>query len=343
MTDTDYTTEEMNQMFEQYLSKPGPTISELKKRAGGKFQTWVYKGLIESSVTFVAGAPEAGKSRLCANLAAAYSKGESFLGVAPEEPGVPRNVLILGTEVNLVSEWAERVEALGGDLDRVAVLQLEPGDDVPQDSIERAEYGAIDLVIIDNAAGFADPAQGLNNDVSVLNLRKIIAPYRACNIPVVVIHHTNKTGGLMGSTQYRALARWTLEVRKQSESRAKLTATGNAAASAEYALVVRHPVVSVADSEGEEKHNRRGASETVQAMIELACAPDKAGQAKSVTAARVAEQLRARGLKNARGSFFTARGIETKLNSFVSSKDSTLSWNAREKRFTNTLVEQENL
>ena len=341
MSDTDYTIEEMNRMYEQYLSTPGPTISELKKRAGGRFKTWVYKGLIESSVTFVAGAPEAGKSRLCANLAAAYSKGESFLGVASEEPGVPRNVLILGTEVNLVSEWAERVEALGGDLDRIAVLQLEPGEAVPLDSVERAEYGAIDLVIVDNAAGFADPAQGLNNDVSVLNLRKIIAPYRACNIPVVVIHHTNKTGGLMGSTQYRALARWTLEVRKQSESRAKLTATGNAAASAEYSLIVRHPVVSVSDSEGAEK--KRGASETVKTMIELACAPDKAGQAKSVTAARVAEQLRARGLKNAKGEFFTARGIETKLNTFVSSKDSTLSWNVQEKRFTNTLVEQENL
>lgn len=337
--DTDYTIEEMNRMYEEYLSTPGPTISELKKRAGGKFQTWVYKGLIESSVTFVAGAPEAGKSRLCANLAAAYSKGEQFLGVEPEEPGVPKNVLVLGTEVNLVSEWAERVEALDGDLDRVAVLQLEPGEAVPQDSVERAEYGAIDLVIVDNAAGFADPAQGLNNDVSVLNLRKVIAPYRACGIPVVVIHHTNKTGGLMGSTQYRALSRWTLEVRKQSETTAKLTATGNAAASAEYRLVVNHPVVCVSGTE-EEKHNRRGTSETVQAMIELACAPDKAGQAKSVTAARVAEQLRARGLKNARGSFFTARGIETKLNTFVSSKDSTLSWDAQEKRFTNTLVER---
>ena len=341
--DTDYTIEEMNRMYEQYLSTPGPTISELKKRAGGRFKTWVYKGLIESSVTFVAGAPEAGKSRLCANLAAAYSKGEEFLGVEPEEPGVPKNVLILGTEVNLVSEWAERVEALGGDLDRVAVLQLEPGEAVPQDSVERAEYGAIDLVIVDNAAGFADPAQGLNNDVSVLNLRKIIAPYRACNIPVVVIHHTNKTGGLMGSTQYRALSRWTLEVRKLSESTAKLTATGNAAASAEYSLVVRHPVVSVSDSEEKSESNKRGTSETVKVMIELACAPGMKGKAKSVTAARVAEQLRARGLKNAKGEFFTARGIETKLNTFVSSKDSTLSWNVQEKRFTNTLVGQENL
>lgn len=337
--DTDYTIEEMNRMYEQYLSAPGPTISELKKRAGGKFETWVYKGLIESSVTFVAGAPEAGKSRLCANLAAAYSKGEEFLGVAPEEPGVPKNVLILGTEVNLVSEWAERVEALGGDLDRVAVLQLEPGEAVPQDSVERAEYGAIDLVIVDNAAGFADPNQGLNNDVSVLNLRKIIAPYRGCGIPVVVIHHTNKTGGLMGSTQYRALSRWTLEVRKLSESTTKLTATGNAAASAEYRLVVNHPVVSVSDSEGEEK--KRGASETVKTMIELACAPGMKGKAKSATAALVAEQLRAKGLKNAKGGFFTARGIETKLNSFVSSKDSTLSWDAQEKRFTNSLVEQD--
>ena len=89
MTDTDYTIEEMNQMYEQYLSTPGPTISQLKKRAGGRFKTWVYKGLIESSVTFVAGAPEAGKSRLCANLAAAYSKGESFLGVAPARAWSP--------------------------------------------------------------------------------------------------------------------------------------------------------------------------------------------------------------------------------------------------------------
>lgn len=143
----------------------------------------------------------------------------------------------------------------------------------------------------------------------------------------------------MGSTQYRALSHWTLEVRKQSETTAKFTATGNAAASAEYRLVVNHPAVSVSDSEEESESNKRGTSETVKAMIELACAPGMKGKAKSVTAALVAEQLKSRGLRNAKGGFFTARGIETKLNSFVSSKDSTLSWDAQEKRFTNSLVE----
>lgn len=223
---TGFTDEEMNEMFDQFVSSPGFTVREYLEEINGDTSQWIYDDLLCDSWTCFYGAPEARKSTLACNIAAAYSKGEPVLGRAPRSGGEPKNVLILGTETNLKKEYAERLLDLGADLDRVGVIRVY-GDKIPEEAYSRARNGAIDLVVIDNVTGFSGEGT-INNDEALKHFKRMFEPFEEYGVPVLAIHHAGKNGQLQGNQQFRALFRHFVKLGKgRSGKSVRLTPQGN--------------------------------------------------------------------------------------------------------------------
>lgn len=249
----------------------------------------------------------------------------------------PWQVLVIGTEFNLVAEWSQRIIDLDGDIDRVAVEQVPASGNISQDIYERARGGAIDLVIIDNAGGFTDPTEGANSDISVSNLKRVIQPFNESRIPVVVIHHTNKQGqSMQGSVQYQAMARHTLHIAPAKNGVQKITRSGNLGSFTPLSVRVADNGVELLPIGGQEPSTAtpKALSEEQLKIIELACQQPE-GLSKAAIGRRVAKEILANPSATKEEIAGKGQSIVTQLNRFVSSESSTLQWDRKSKKFTN--------
>lgn len=335
-----YTDNEMDDLFEAYVSKPADTVvSEYLARPGSNTDEWIYPGLVCDSYTGVIGLPKAGKSRFAVNLAAAYTRGEPLLGIEPTTGSDPKNVLIIGTEGNLEKEYAGRLQSAGADLDRVAVVRVPTNGPVPQDLYTRASYGAIDLVIVDNTDGFKGGESNVS-DEAASNVKAVVEPFNFSGVPVVVIHHANKgTGNVphdaMGNTTYKGMFREMVGVYKMNGSAVTLKSAGNVGPPIELKAKFdedhRIHLLDTADLPKEEQAPK--GDEALKRIAELAVSAPADLKGKSAIGRYVAEQLKAEGIKNRQGNFFTPKGITAKLNGMCKSNKSSLRYVEETGRF----------
>lgn len=237
MTDNDrvsgYTDEEMNTIFEEFVSRPATvTAADYLERMGGADE-WFIDGLVCTSLTFFYGKPEAGKSTLAVNVAAALSKGEPVFGIEPRTGSRPLNIVIVGSEANIRQEYPQRLQALGADLQRVGIDYIGGTGIMHRDTLARARYGAVDLVIVDNLQGLTDGRDTVDSSTAK-HVQDKIQPFLDLEIPVIMIHHAssanrdNQRGNRMqGNTQLEAMSRWRVEVQKENGSRRRLIGQGN--------------------------------------------------------------------------------------------------------------------
>lgn len=228
-----YTDEEMNEKFEEFISRPANVTAAdyLEKMSGA--DEWFIPGLVCTSLTFFYGKPEAGKSTLAVNVAAALSKGEPVLGVEPRTGDRPLSIVIVGTEANIRQEYPNRLQGLGADLEKIGIDYIGGSGVIPRDTIARAGYGAVDLVIVDNFQGLTDGKDTVDAATAKLVQDKV-QPFLDLEIPVVMIHHastahrdSDRGNRMQGNTQLEAMARWRVEVQKENGTRRRLIAQGN--------------------------------------------------------------------------------------------------------------------
>lgn len=170
---------------------------------------WFWRGRIpKGKLTLFDGNPGEGKSAVCTDLAARKSVGRQWPDGAPCEAG---GVVICSAEDGLSDTIRPRVDAAGGDPDRVLSLVTVPDGDgerllsIPQDldvirrGIERV--GA-ELVIVDPLMAFLSGDVNSHRDQDV---RRALAPLaklaEETGAAVLVIRHLNKTSG--GNPLYR--------------------------------------------------------------------------------------------------------------------------------------------
>lgn len=238
-----YTDAEAQEMFEEFISRPTRrTAAEILRDNDGSGQ-WLVEGLICDSMTLIYGMPKAGKSALAVNIAAALSKGQPVFGITPSTGSKPLNIAVIGSEMNLESEYAERLSALDADLDRIGIEYVGASGEISSDTLVRARYGAIDLAIIDNFQGFTDG--GDNVDAATVNtVQRKLQPLVDAGVPVVLIHQASSWSGKgknsrpQGNTQIEAMARWLVEVSRTNASNVSIVARGNIGSRREFAATV---------------------------------------------------------------------------------------------------------
>jgi len=155
------------------VGQPRPTtIGELDRVLGG--------GLVPGSVTLLGGEPGIGKSTLLLQLLAATS-GKTLYVTAEES----------AQQVRL---RAERLNALRDDLWLLPEMSL-PHIIAALDSVSP------DLMIIDSIQTVADPDLG-STPGSVVQVRgcahRLVQEAKRRNLPVVIVGHVTKEGGLAG-------------------------------------------------------------------------------------------------------------------------------------------------
>lgn len=165
---------------------------------------WLSPGrLALGKITVLDGDPGLGKSTLLCEIAARITRGEALPG---GQSGTPRGVILLAAEDSLVDTVRPRIDAAGGDPQRVVTLvsapdPFRPGRPValPGDApllgtvALRADAA---LIIIDPLAGFLGPRHSANDAAHV---RRILAALRdiaeVANVAVVIVRHLNKEAG----------------------------------------------------------------------------------------------------------------------------------------------------
>jgi hypothetical protein len=157
---------------------------------------WLVPGLIPlRTLTLVAGIGGLGKSTWLANVAAQVSRGSLL-------DGKPGNVIIVSYEDAAEEILRPRVDAAGGDLDRVYDIVLEgvAGIDPVQlprdiDELERLVHGVeARLVIVDPIVAAFDTALDAHKDQHVRHVLAMLtklAEETSCALPIV--GHLNKT------------------------------------------------------------------------------------------------------------------------------------------------------
>lgn len=227
------TDEEANALVEEFLSWPADmTAADYLEQMDGDDE-WFIDGLVCTSLTFFYGKPEAGKSTLAVNIAASLSKGESVLGIEPRTGSRPLSVVIVGSEANIRQEYPQRLQRLGADLNRIGIDYIGGSGEIHPNTFARAEYGAVDLVIVDNLQGLTD-GRDTNDSSTAKHVQDKIQPFLDEEVPVIVIHHAssahrdNERGNRMqGNTQLEAMSRWRVEVQKVNGTRRRLIRQGN--------------------------------------------------------------------------------------------------------------------
>lgn len=165
---------------------------------------WLWPGRVPlGKLTMVEGDPGVGKSTLALDLAARLSVGAPMPdGAAPEVDG-PRGTVLLTAEDGLGDTVRPRLDAAGGDPDRVARLATVPGEDGPRiptvedvGAIRRAvdEMDAA-LVVVDPLTAFVGHGVNAHRDADI---RRALAPLADladdARAAVVAIRHLNKSG-----------------------------------------------------------------------------------------------------------------------------------------------------
>ncbi|WP_407919179.1 AAA family ATPase [Corynebacterium uterequi] len=294
------------------------SIKQHREQRGG-FEQWLYPGLVCDSFTMIQGKAKQGKSLLAANLVASFSTGRSFLGVECSRPDSSRDVLIVGTEANLVAEYGERVTELGGDVDRVQIVPMLPGQELHYVWELKAVYGHLGLVVVDNTSGYVTD-EGQNSDTSATVIKRLFQPLVMAGVPVVLIHHFNKSGRSMGSEQYRGMGRFFLDCKRTRDGIRVTRDGGNFASLDPLELSLAGFELSTGGVSASPA--RRVDDPALGAMARLAVmAP---GGNKSAVARYVADRLKAEGVVGTKGAPYSEGAVRQKLRRMEQSENSTL-------------------
>lgn len=169
---------------------------------------WLWPGRIpRNKLTLFDGDPGLGKSALTTDLAARVSVGRPWPDDSPCEPG---GVVLCSAEDGIGDTVRPRLDAAGGDAERVLALATVPDGDaerlisVPEDldvlrrGIERVSAA---LVIVDPLMAFLSGDVNSHRDQDV---RRALAPLarlaEGTGVAVVVVRHLNKATGATPST-----------------------------------------------------------------------------------------------------------------------------------------------
>ena len=163
---------------------------------------WLWPGRIPvGKITVLDGDPGLGKSTLLCEVAARITRGDPLPG---GEPAAPRGVLLLSAEDDLLDTIRPRIDAAGGDPDRIGTLLAVPDRtetgrpfSIPGDLpildavVERLDAA---LVIVDPLVAYLRPGVSANRDQDV---RRALAALKASaertGAAIVVVRHLNKS------------------------------------------------------------------------------------------------------------------------------------------------------
>jgi hypothetical protein len=173
---------------------------------GWQMRPWVVEGLLMSgAASLLAALPAHGKTSLLMDLAASVAKGREFLGRATKEGPVlylameedPGGFLTRMSQLGMTAEDEGLIGVrFEGFTDPVGRRFLRLGAD-----IERRGWA---LVVIDTLQSFCE-LEDANNYTEVYGaLRNLADLARLTGTAIIVAHHTNKYGDVMGSTAFRA-------------------------------------------------------------------------------------------------------------------------------------------
>lgn len=161
--------------------------------------------LAKGRTTLYAGPGGLGKSRSSLALAAHVSTGAgiSHLPLIGKGP-----VVVLSAEDDASANLRPVLEAQGGNLDNIFIFETPPeGFVLDSDSLTMLSEGLAEikpvLCIIDPIMSYLEKEVDVNhgNDVNTA-MRGIVSLGEAYNCSMLVVHHTNKGGGVMGSSYF---------------------------------------------------------------------------------------------------------------------------------------------
>jgi hypothetical protein len=172
---------------------------------------WLWPGRIPAGkITLLESDPGLGKSTLLCELAARISRGDPLPG-DDSGPGAPRGVLLFSAEDDVFDTIRPRIDAAGGDAQRIAAFVAVPdGSDtgrpfaLPRDlPILEAIVQRLDaaLVVIDPLVAFLRPATSDQHVRHALGALKATA--ERTGAAIVIVRHLNKSGG--ANPLYRGL------------------------------------------------------------------------------------------------------------------------------------------
>ena len=194
------------------------TISQVLESAG---PDWLIDEWLVSSATMVTGQPECGKSSLVAGMAAAVSRRDEWLGaeVSTSKSGP---VAIVVTDPSDDIQWAKKAVELGVDDWEIIRFSPERWEGIGDLAISME----CPLLVFDNITGAIE--EGTINEADPNAILRPLGLIIAEGTPVVVIHHSDKSGRKdpMGPTAYRAWRRHGIHITGTGERRT-LTREGN--------------------------------------------------------------------------------------------------------------------
>jgi hypothetical protein len=169
---------------------------------------WLWPGRIPAGkITLLDGDPGLGKSTLLCELAARISRGDPLPGdESLAAPAAPRGVLLFSAEDDVFDTIRPRIDAAGGDPQRIAAFIAVPnGTDtgrpfaLPRDlPILEAIVQRLDvaLVIIDPLVAFLRPGVSATSDQQVRHaLGALKAAAERTGAAIVAVRHLNKSAG----------------------------------------------------------------------------------------------------------------------------------------------------
>jgi len=163
-------------------------------------------------LTILAGAPNSGKTTALVALGAAATQGR-----APGGTTAKRTVLLVQLE-ETPHETVQKFMAADGDQKR-AVVVPRLGDDRLASLASEIEVHHADIVVIDSLSRLNRTA----SESSAERITKVLEPLqelaRRFNCAVILIHHTNKSGSVRGSTAIEAVADIVATVQSKHEER----------------------------------------------------------------------------------------------------------------------------
>ncbi|MBG9330397.1 MULTISPECIES: AAA family ATPase [Corynebacterium] len=325
ITSNDWTSEQIEQLLKDTYPI-GTTAKQHLEGLTGDLNEWIYQDWLCDSYTLIVGKAKQGKSLLAVNLASVFTQQSSFLGSELIGSDRSRRVLIITTEANGIKENIRRLEALGADLDLVAIERYCSTRQLEQ-AYKAAELGALGLVIVDNLKGVCRGVD-LKDDASVDHLTEVIEPFNLAGVPVVVLHHANKSSSqplasVMGSETITGLFRHIIHVQRTKDG-TRLRAQGNLS-EAEITIRFNELGAIVTDAEQPSVSAKPEHDPVLNRIAELAIQSDS-GKSKSQIARDIAQTLIKENLLSTRGEPFSENTIRNKLKGLVDSKQSSLEY-----------------
>ncbi len=186
--------------------------------------TYVLSPLVAlQEVTMLTGDGGQGKGLFTCMLAAHVSKG-SMSAIGASDLAEAAGVLFFNREDLPGKVLRPRLEAHGADLSRIKLVrQSTSGKGFDFGKVRLFEDAIAKhrptLVIIDNVSTFSQRGTDSDNQAQVVReLEPIAELARKYDCAILIVHHHNKKGGIMGSVGYQTIVRNVITMEEQSES-----------------------------------------------------------------------------------------------------------------------------